>query len=73
MLVGNNDNELGIVEAIPGSLGALGDTSNNTAIIAIGNDIAFSCPAGEAAAARVKNGVNAWRYRYMGTCAFKNL
>ncbi len=68
MLVGNNDNELGITLAIPGSLGSLGGAANSTPppeIIAIGNDIAFNCPAGEAAAARVKNGVNAWRYRYM--------
>ena len=66
MLVGNNDNELGITIAIPGSLGSLGSGNPTPEIIEIGNDIAFSCPAGEAAAARVKNGVNAWRYRYMG-------
>lgn len=66
MLVGNNDNELGIVEALPTSLGSLGSLVNNSAALEIGGLIAFSCPAAEAAYARVTNGVNAWRYRYMG-------
>jgi cholinesterase len=68
ILVGNTDNELGITKAIPGSLGPLAPPTGaaGNAITSFGTAVAFTCPAGDAASVRIKNGVKAWRYRYMG-------
>jgi carboxylesterase type B len=70
-LIGNNDNELGILEALPGAFGStLGGLTSSGLPAAeaeeIGNDYAFNCPAAETAASRINNSVKAWRYRYMG-------
>lgn len=61
-MIGNNDNELGLAQVIPGALGpAVAPGQLDRA-----NELAFTCPAGYSAAARSRLGVPTWRYRYMG-------
>lgn len=58
ILVGNNNNEAGLFNAIAGG------QIPPAAQAAINAD--FTCPAGDAARYRTLNGVKAWRYRYFG-------
>lgn len=69
MLVGSNDFELGLLRGLgagtPFGGGGLSPNSSDATIQAA-TEVAFGCPAAEAAGDRIANGVPAWRYRYMG-------
>ena len=58
ILVGNNNNEAGLFNAIAGG------QIPPPVLSLINAD--FTCPAGDAARYRTQNGVKAWRYRYFG-------
>ena len=67
-LIGNNDNELGLILGV-GTEFLGGAATGNTSladIITFGSALVFNCPAAVAARDRAANHVPTWRYRYMG-------
>lgn len=65
LLIGNNNNEMGIIEVLPAEFLGAGSAVVRNYVASVVNS-GITCGTRDAARARVNAGVKAWRYRYYG-------